>query len=86
MVSCAHGTVRFLANALLAALLAGLTIGAAFRLVLVERSVHQPLPEALLCPPFASEEEYLNWAGETMASAVKTRDVAIVTRRRCIHA
>ena len=113
--------VRFLANALLAALLAGLVIEAAFRLVLVERSVHQPLPEALLlisvclflvffawirnrvqawltnavfrqgsvakltarlrdCPAFASEEEYLIWAGETMASAVKTRDVAIVTQ------
>jgi hypothetical protein len=40
--------VRFLANALLAALLAGLVIEAAFRLVLVERSVREPLPEAML--------------------------------------
>lgn len=40
--------VRFLANALLAALLAGLVIEAAFRLVLVERAVREPLPEALL--------------------------------------
>jgi hypothetical protein len=40
--------VRFLANALLAALLAGLVIEAAFRLVLVERAVRQPLPEAML--------------------------------------
>jgi hypothetical protein len=40
--------VRFLANALLAALLAGLVIEVAFRLVLVERAVLQPLPEATL--------------------------------------
>ena len=40
--------VRFLANALLAALLAGLVIEAAFRLVLVQRAVRQPLPEAML--------------------------------------
>jgi hypothetical protein len=40
--------LRFLANALLAALLAGLVIEAAFRLVLVERAVRQPLPEAML--------------------------------------
>src|ERR1039457_2465629 len=40
--------VRFLANALLAALLAALVIEAAFRLVLVERAVLQPLPEAML--------------------------------------
>jgi len=40
--------VRFLANALLAALLAGLVIEAAFRLVLVEHAVREPLPEALL--------------------------------------
>jgi hypothetical protein len=40
--------IRFLANALLAALLAGLVIEAAFRLVLVERSVREPLPEAAL--------------------------------------
>jgi hypothetical protein len=40
--------VRFLANALLAALLAGLVIEAAFRLVLVERAVREPLPEAML--------------------------------------
>ncbi len=40
--------VRFLANALLAALFAGLVIEAAFRLVLVERAVLQPLPEAAL--------------------------------------
>jgi two-component system LytT family sensor kinase len=40
--------VRFLANALLAALLAALVIEAAFRLVLVERAVLHPLPEAML--------------------------------------
>jgi len=40
--------VRFLANALLAAFLAALVIEAAFRLVLVERAVLQPLPEAML--------------------------------------
>jgi two-component system, LytTR family, sensor kinase len=40
--------VRFLANALLAALLAGVVIEAAFRLVLVERAVREPLPEAML--------------------------------------
>jgi hypothetical protein len=40
--------VRFLANALLAALLAGLVIEAAFRFMLVERAVREPLPEALL--------------------------------------
>ena len=40
--------VRFLANALLAAVLAGLVIQVAFHLVLVERTVRQPLPEALL--------------------------------------
>jgi two-component system LytT family sensor kinase len=40
--------VRFLANALLAAVLAGLVIEAAFRLVLVELTVREPLPEALL--------------------------------------
>ena len=40
--------VRFLANALLAALLAAAVIEAAFRLVLVERAVMQPLAEAML--------------------------------------
>ena len=40
--------VRFLANALLAAVLTGLVIEAAFRLVLVERASREPLPEALL--------------------------------------
>jgi hypothetical protein len=40
--------VRFLANALLAALLAGLVIEASFRLVLVKSAVREPLPEALL--------------------------------------
>ena len=40
--------VRFLANALLAAVLTGLVIEAAFRLVLVERSSREPLPEAFL--------------------------------------
>jgi two-component system LytT family sensor kinase len=40
--------VRFLANALLAALLTGLVIEASFRLVLVERASRQPLPEAFL--------------------------------------
>jgi two-component system, LytTR family, sensor kinase len=40
--------VRFLANALLAAVLAGLVIEAAFRLVLVERVVREPLSDALL--------------------------------------
>jgi len=40
--------VRFLTNALLAALLAGLVIEAAFRLVLVQSAVRQPLPVAML--------------------------------------
>src|SRR5664279_1963900 len=40
--------VRFLANALLAAILTGLVISAAFRLVLVERIAQPPLHEALL--------------------------------------
>ncbi len=40
--------VRFLANALLAAILTGLVIEAAFRLVLVERASREPLPEAFL--------------------------------------
>ncbi|HUI53840.1 MAG TPA: histidine kinase [Bryobacteraceae bacterium] len=40
--------VRFLANALLAAVLTWLVIEAAFRLVLVERTVREPLPEAAL--------------------------------------
>ncbi|MBZ5727686.1 MAG: histidine kinase [Acidobacteriia bacterium] len=40
--------VRFLANALLAAILTGLVIAAAFRLVLVDRVVRDPLHEALL--------------------------------------
>ena len=40
--------VRFLTNALLAAILTGLVIAAAFRLVLVERVAQQPLQEALL--------------------------------------
>src|ERR1035441_8400318 len=40
--------IRFLANALLAALLACLVIAAAFRLVLVERVSGEPLHEALL--------------------------------------
>jgi hypothetical protein len=40
--------VRFLANALLAAVLTGLVIAAAFRLVLVERIAQAPLQEALL--------------------------------------
>jgi two-component system, LytTR family, sensor kinase len=40
--------VRFLANALLAAVLTGLVIEAAFRLVLVERASREPLPEAFL--------------------------------------
>jgi hypothetical protein len=40
--------VRFLANALLAAVLTWLVIQAAFRLVLVERAAPEPLPEALL--------------------------------------
>jgi hypothetical protein len=40
--------VRFLANALLAAVLTWLVIQAAFRLVLVERAAPGPLPEALL--------------------------------------
>jgi len=40
--------VRFLANALLAAVLTGLMIEAAFRLVLVERAAREPLNEALL--------------------------------------
>jgi hypothetical protein len=40
--------VRFLANALLSAVLTGLVIEAAFRLVLVERVAPEPLQEALL--------------------------------------
>jgi two-component system LytT family sensor kinase len=40
--------VRFLTNALLAAILTGLVIAAAFRLVLVERIAQPPLHEALL--------------------------------------
>ena len=40
--------VVFLANALLAAVLTGLVIEAAFRLLLVERAAHDPLQEALL--------------------------------------
>ncbi len=40
--------VRFLANALLAAVLTWLVIAAAFRLVLVERPRPDPLQEALL--------------------------------------
>jgi len=40
--------VRFLANALLAAILTGLVIAAAFRLVLVERVAPEPSKEALL--------------------------------------
>ena len=40
--------VRFLTNALLAAILTGLVIAAAFRLVLVERIAQQPLHEAIL--------------------------------------
>src|SRR5260221_10675840 len=40
--------VRFLANALLAAMLTGLLIAAAFKLVLVERVAQSPLHEALL--------------------------------------
>ena len=40
--------VRFLANALLAAILTGLMITSAFRLVLVERIARAPLQEALL--------------------------------------
>ena len=40
--------VRFLTNALLAAILTGLMIAAAFRLVLVERVAQQPLQEAIL--------------------------------------
>jgi two-component system, LytTR family, sensor kinase len=111
--------VRFLANALLAALLAALVIEVAFRLVLVERAELQPLPEAMLlisvclllvffawmrnrvqalltyavfrqgkvanlqarlldCPAFASEDEYLEWAASTIASAVRTKDFAVV--------
>ena len=113
--------VRFLANALLAALLAGLVIEAAFRLVLVQHAVREPLPEAALlisiclflvffawmrnqvqawltqvvfrqgsvanlslrlrdCPAFAAEEQYLDWAASTMASAVKTKDFALVSQ------
>ena len=40
--------IRFLANAMLAAILTGLVIAAAFRLVLVERIAQPPLHEALL--------------------------------------
>jgi hypothetical protein len=114
--------VRFLANALLAAVLAGL-LTAAFRLVLDpqggSRLAPDPLHEALLLisfclflvffawlrdraqkwltravfrlgsvadlasrvksrPAFASEEQYLDWAAEVMAAAVKTRSFAVV--------
>ncbi len=113
--------VRFLANALLAALLAAVVIEAAFRLMLVERAVLQPLPEAMLLisvclflvffawlrnrvqglltyavfrqgkvatlqarlrdsPPFDSEEQYLEWAAATMATAVRTGDFTIVSQ------
>jgi two-component system, LytTR family, sensor kinase len=113
--------VRFLANALLAALLAAAVIEAAFRLMLVERAVLQPLPEAMLlisvclflvffawmrnrvqrlltyavfrqgrvatlqtllrdCPAFATEEQYLEWAASTMATAVRTGDFTIVSQ------
>jgi two-component system LytT family sensor kinase len=113
--------VRFLANALLAALLAAVVIEAAFRLMLVERAVLQPLPEAMLLisvclflvffawmrnrvqglltyavfrqgkvatlqarlrdsPPFDSEEQYLEWAAATMATAVRTADFTIVSQ------
>src|ERR1035441_3873931 len=43
-----HAFIRFLTNALLAAILTGLVIAAAFRLVLVERIAQPPLHEALL--------------------------------------
>jgi len=113
--------VRFLANALLAAVLAALVIEAAFRLMLVERATLEPLPEAMLLisvclllvffawmrnrvqalltqavfhqgklaklpsrlrerPPFDSEEQYLEWAASTMASAVRTESFALVSQ------
>jgi hypothetical protein len=113
--------VRFLANALLAAVLTGLVIAAAFRLVLVERIAQAPLQEALLLvsiclflvffawlrnrvqvwltqaifrrgsvaglasrakdgPAFSSEDQYIDWAAALIASAVKTKDYAVVAQ------
>jgi len=111
--------VRFLANALLAAVLTWFVIVAAFRLVLVERAAPAPLQEALLLisvclflvffawlrnraqswlthavfrqgsvfeaadrvkggPAFTGEEQYLDWAASTLATAVKTKDYAVI--------
>lgn len=111
--------VRFLANALLAAVLASLAIFGAFRILHEERITHEPLQEAFLLigvclflvffawlrngvqawltqavfrqdtvanvarkmkdgPAFASEEKYLDWASTMIASAVKTKDQAVV--------
>ncbi len=111
--------VRFLTNALLAAILTGLVIAAAFRLVLVERIAQPPLQEAILlisiclflvffawlrswvqawltraifrrgnvaglasrvkdAPEFSSEDQYLEWAAALIASAVKTKEYAVV--------
>ena len=113
--------IRFLANAMLAAILTGLVIAAAFRLVLVERIAQPPLHEALLlisiclflvffawlrnrvqawltqaifrrgsvaglasrvkdCPAFSSEDQYIDWAAALIASAVKTKDYAVVAQ------
>ena len=116
--------IRFLTNALLAAVLAGVLTAAAFRLVLGPqggpRIAPDPLHEALLLisfclflvifawlrdraqkwltraafrlgsvsdlasrvknrPAFASEEQYLDWAAEVIAAAVKTRSFAVVS-------
>jgi two-component system LytT family sensor kinase len=114
--------VRFMANALLAAVLSALVIVAAFRLELVERPADSPLHEALLlisvclllvlfawlrgtiqrwltqavfrrggvsalrvriqdCPPFTSEDQYLDWAAALIAAAVRTKDFAVVSAK-----
>ena len=115
--------VRFLANALLAALLSALVITAAFRLVLVERLSDSPLDLASLligvglllvlfawlrgkvqrwltqavfrrggvsslatrvkaCPHFATEGQYLDWAGAVIADGVRAGDFTVVEAKR----
>jgi hypothetical protein len=66
--------VRFLANALLAAVLTWFVIEAAFRLVLVERAAPAPLPEALLlicvCLFLVFFAWLRNWAQSWLTHAV----------------
>jgi two-component system, LytTR family, sensor kinase len=110
--------IRFLANALLAGLVAGMGLAVAFRLVPVERLSHQPLTASALLiglclflvlfawmrnriqgwlthaifrsggvaglaprvrnsPPFASPEQYLEWAAETIAAGVRTKEYLV---------